>query len=495
MKRLITATAIIAAFAAQAKVKLAAPFTDGMVLQREMPVRVWGTADAGEKVKVIFGDSSVDAVADASGKWLVELPAMKACKTGRTLAVNDIRVSDVLVGEVWMCAGQSNTDCPVWGQSPRYRDAWGSMMLMTTDRPFVRLVKTPKAMALEPKLDVKVEWMKMTPALWNAWKSGKAMPSAMGYYYALELANALDIPIGLVDSSWGGTNVDTWTPRSGYKGLSGLDVERDWKMVPQKDWKPSMAKGPIGAAHKQTSALWYGMVAAYTPMSVRGFIWYQGCSNSGEPQRYANKMQALYNGWATEFKNPDLSLYFVQLAPWGFKGIALIQEAQAKFAAAEKNAAMAVINDVGNLHDIHPNDKRTVAKRLSLHALKRNYGWKNVQNESPTLKSWKVEGSKFILSFNDADGFYVYNADRSLTTGFEVCGADGVWKPAKISNFKASLRNGKKNYHGTVEGKDLIVEAEGVAAPKKLRYLYSAPWFGALYSEAGLPVGAFHIGD
>ena len=495
MKRLITATAIIAAFAAQAKVKLAAPFTDGMVLQREMPVRVWGTADAGEKVKVIFGDASVDAVADASGRWLVELPAMKACKTGRTLAVNDIRVSDVLVGEVWMCAGQSNTDCPVWGQSPRYRDAWGSMMLMTTDRPLVRLVKTPKAMALEPKLDIKVEWMKMTPALWNAWKSGKAMPSAMGYYYALELANALDIPIGLVDSSWGGTNVDTWTPRSGYKGLSGLDVERDWKMVPQKDWKPSMAKGPIGAAHKQTSALWYGMVAAYTPMSVRGFIWYQGCSNSREPERYANKMQALYNGWATEFKNPDLSLYFVQLTPWGFNDIALIQEAQAKFAAAERNAAMAVINDVGNLKDIHPCDKRTVAKRLSLHALKRNYGWKHVQNESPTLKSWKVEGNKFVLSFNDADGFYVYNADRSLTTGFEVCGADGAWKPAKIVNFKASLRNGKKSYLGTVEGKDLIVEAEGVAAPKKLRYLYSAPWFGALYSEAGLPVGAFHIGD
>ena len=162
---------------------------------------------------------------------------------------------------------------------------------------------------------------------------------------------------------------------------------------------------------------------------------------------------------------------------------------------AEKNAAMAVINDVGNLKDIHPCDKRTVAKRLSLHALKRNYGWKHVQNESPTLKSWKVEGNKFVLSFNDADGFYVYNADRSLTTGFEVCGADGAWKPAKIVNFKASLRNGKKSYLGTVEGKDLIVEAEGVAAPKKLRYLYSAPWFGALYSEAGLPVGAFHIGD
>ena len=495
MKRFIAATAVLAAFAAYAKVEFAAPFADGMVLQREMPVRVWGTADAGEKVTVVFGGKSAEAVADASGKWMAELPAMKACKTGRTLEANGARVSDVLVGEVWMCAGQSNTDCPIWGSSPRYRDGWGSMMLMTTDRPHVRLVKTPRTMALEPKLDVKVEWMKMTPALWNECKAGKPMPSAMGYYYALELANALDVPVGLVDSSWGGTNVDTWTPRSGYEGLSGLEVERDWKMVPQKDWNPSMNKGPINAAHKQTSALWNGMVAVYTPMSVRGFIWYQGCSNSGEPQRYASKMKALYNGWATEFRNPGLSLYFVQLAPWGFKNIALIQEAQAEFAAAEKNAAMAVINDVGNLKDIHPNDKRTVAKRLSLHALKRNYGWKHIQNESPVLKSWRIDGGKFVLTFSHAESFYIYNPDTTMANGFEICGADGVWKPAKISNLKVSMRNGKPRYSGTVDGKDIVVEAEGVAEPKKLRYLYSAPWFGSLYGESGLPVGAFHIGD
>lgn len=495
MNRLLIVSAVLAVFSAEAKVRLAAPFTDGMVLQREMPVRVWGTADAGEKVQVIFADAAVNAVADSAGKWMVELPPMEACKTGRTLAVNDLRVSDVLVGEVWMCSGQSNTDCPIWGYSPRYRDGWGSMMLTTTDRPFVRLVKTPKAMALDPKLDVKVEWRKMTPALWTEFKAGKALPSAMGYYYALELANALDIPIGIVDSSWGGTNVDTWTPRSGYKGLSGLDVERDWKMVPQKDWNASMAKGPISAAHKQTSALWNGMVAAYVPMTVRGFIWYQGCSNSREPERYANKMQALYNGWATEFRNPDLSLYFVQLAPWGFDGIALIQEAQAKFAAQEKNAAMAVINDVGNLKDIHPNDKRTVAKRLSLHALRRNYGWKNVQNESPTLKSWKIEGNKFVLSFNNADGFYLYNPDYTMKTAFELCGADGVWKPAKIANLKVTGAPNRRRVLGPVDGNVIKVEADGVAQPKKLRYLYSAPWFGSLYGESGLPVGAFHIGD
>ena len=496
MKRLLMVPVLLTVLAAQAGVKLAAPFTDGMVLQREMPVRVWGTADAGEKVQVTFADARRDAVADKDGKWMVELPAMPACKTGRTLAANGVRISDVLVGEVWMCAGQSNTDCPIWGTNPRYRDGWGMMTLLSTDKPFVRFVKTPRKMATEPVLDLPVKWLKMTPELAKLFKDGDKLPSAMGYYYALELANALDIPVGLIDSSWGGTNIETWTPRSGYKGLSGLDVERDWKIVPAEEWKDTMLYGAIKAVHKQPSALWNGMVAAYAPMSVRGFIWYQGCSNSREPELYANKMHALYNGWAEEFRNPELSLYFVQLTPWGFEGIAKIQEAQALFAAEEKNAAMAVINDVGNLTDIHPNDKRTVAKRLSLHALKRNYGRTEVRNESPTLKSWKIEGDRFILSFNDAEGWYIYNHARSMDTGFEICGEDGVWKKAKVVNLTETKgRGGKKYYQGQLDGKDVVVAAEGVAEPKKLRYLYSAPWFGSLYSDACLPLGAFHIGE
>ena len=495
MKKLLVVSAMLAVVAVQAKVKLAAPFADGMVLQREMPVRVWGTADAGENVRVVFADAHADAVADKDGKWLVELPPMPASKVGRTLAANDVRVSDVLVGEVWMCAGQSNTDCPIWGVNPRYRDGWGRMTLLSTSKPFVRLVKTPLVMSVEPKLDVAVEWVKMTPELAERYAKGSKMPSAMGYYYALELANALDIPVGLVDSSWGGTNIDAWTPRSGYEGLKDLDVERSWKVISQKDWKPEMKKGPVNGVNQQPTVLWNGMVAAYAPMAIRGFIWYQGCHNAGEYQRYANKMHALYNGWAKEFRNPDLSLYFVQLAPWGNAGIANIQQAQAQFAAEEKNAAMAVINDVGNIWDIHPNDKRTVAKRLSLHALKRNYGWKQVRNESPTLKSWKVEGDRFVLSFNDAEGWYIYNLDRSLTTGFEICGADGVWKPAKIVNLEESTRSEMKVFLGPLKGKDVLVAADGVAEPKKLRYLYSKPWFGSLYSDACLPLGAFHIGE
>ena len=497
MKKLMVASVLAAACSVCAEVKLAAPFSDGMVLQREKPLRIWGTASAGEKVHVVFADAHANAEADADGRWMVELPPMPASKVGRVLAVNNLRVADVLVGEVWMCAGQSNTSLPIWGGSLRFRDGWGMMTILSTVKPYVRLVKTPCVMATEPKRDVTVKWTKMVPdVLCELSRKGMSLPSAMGYYFALELANALDVPVGIVDSSWGGTNIDSWTPRSGYEGLAGLDEERNWKSIPQKDWKNEMRKGPINGAVQQPSVLWNGMVAAYVPMSVRGFIWYQGCHNAWEYQRYANKMHALYNGWAKEFKNPDLSLYFVQLAPWGNDNIANIQEAQAQFAAEEKNAAMAIINDVGNLKDIHPNDKRTVAKRLALHALKRNYGWKQVRNESPTLKSWKIDGDRFVLSFNDAEGWYIYNPDRSMNTGFEICGADGAWKPAKVMNvLETKGGDGKPRRLGNLKGADVIVSAEGVAEPKKLRYLHSSPWFGSLYSDACLPLGAFHIGD
>ena len=504
MKRELTLTAAaLCALPLFAKIELATPFADGMVLQREMDVPVWGKADAGKKVVVSFADARAETVAAADGSWSVKLPKMAASKESRVLRVAEcaagdetdaVALKDVLVGEVWMCSGQSNTDCPIWGGGPRYRDGWGAMMLASTDKPFVRLVKTPLVASAEPRYGYKATWMKMTPAMLDGFKKGQRMPSAMGYYYALELANALDIPIGLVDSSWGGTNIDAWTPRSGYEGLTGLDAERDWKNVGAKEWTDAMRKGPIGGWIQQPSALWNGMVAAYAPMACRGFIWYQGCHNAGEYRRYANKMHALYNGWAKEFANPGLKLYFAQLAPWGNKGIANIQMAQAQFDQEEPNAGMAVINDVGNLHDIHPNDKRTVAKRLSLHALRRDYGWTSVRDNSPTLKSWKVEGDAFVLSFNDAEGWYVYNPDRSMAVGFEVCGADGAWKPAKIRNLVESKdRKGNLQYQGPVKGKDLVIAADGVKEPVKLRYLHSAPWFGSLYSDACLPLGAFAI--
>lgn len=495
---------LICAIPSVAQIEMGTPFGDGMVLQRGCEVPVWGRAEPGNVIMVRFRGKTVSSRVGPNGRWQVKLPPLKASKDPSMLSVQEnipgrselggVKIKDVLVGEVWLCSGQSNAELPIWGRSPRYRDGWGAMMLTSVDKPFVRMVKTPFAVSLEPRNDFSAKWIKMTPSLYDSFKKGEDLPSAVGYYYALELASALDIPIGLIDCSLGGTNIDAWTPRSGYAGLKGLDVEKNWKNVSEKDWKPEMRKGPINAWLQQPSVLWNGMVSAYAPMACRGMIWYQGCHNAGEPQRYCDKLHALYNGWSREFANDSLRFYFVQLAPWGRADIAQMQMAQAQFASEEKNSAMTIISDLGNLDDIHPNDKRTVAKRLSLHALRRDYGRSLVRDNSPTIRNWRVEGNRFVLSFNDAEGWYVYNPNRSTDVGFEVCGADGIWKPAKIVNLVYSKSaDGKVSCNGSIEGRELMVASNDVRTPEKLRYLHSAPWFGSLYNDVCLPLGAFAI--
>ena len=501
MKRLMIVLAALAAFAAQADLKLGTPFADGMVLQRGMNVPVWGWADAGEEVTVAFAGQTRTAKADATGKWRVDLAPLETSKEGRTFEVSiknkdKMEVKDVLVGEVWYCSGQSNTEFPLVGGSPRFRDRQGAMVAQVTHRPFIRFAYCSNykaAAAPKAKADYPVAWKAFTPE--NLGKSPSF--SAMGVYYALELYAALEIPVGIIGSYWGGTRAEPWTPREGFAATKGCEKEVAYQ--PEvAGFKPERMN-ELGYSRQtfrdQPMALWNEMVAPWTPFAMRGFIWYQGCSNAKDYARYATIMHALYNGWSKCFENPNLKLYFVQLAPWGTPIIPYIQEAQAQFAAEEKNAAMAVINDLGNLRDIHPNEKELVAKRLALHALKRDYGFTEIEDESPALKNWKVEGDKFVLEFAHAKGLYVYNADRSLSNGFEIAGADGQFVPAKIQNAVATKRDGKPVYLGTLDGPRIVVSAEGVKEPKKLRYLYSSPWFGAIYNDVNLPLGAFHIGD
>ena len=497
MKKLMMFAASIAAAATHAAVTLGTPFADGMVLQRGRSVPVWGWADAGEKVTVTFAGQTRTATAASDGTWRVDLAPMEATKEGRTLDANGVKVADVLVGEVWYCCGQSNTEFPLTGSSPRFRDRQGGLVAQITRKPFVRFAycsnykisATPKR-----KADYKVEWKKFMPENLGVNPSF----SAMGVYYALELYSALDIPIGIVGSYWGGTRAEPWTPREGFAATKGCEAEVAY--VPAtNDFAPERVNG-LGYSRQtfrdQPMVMWNEMVEPWAPFAMRGFIWYQGCSNAKDHARYATVMHALYNGWSKRFENPDLKLYFVQLAPWGSENIPYIQQAQAKFAAEEKNAAMAVINDLGNLHDIHPNEKELVAKRLALHALKRDYGFDAIEDESPTLKDWKVEGDKFVLTFDHAKSLYVYNADRSFSNGFEIAGADGVFKPAKIVNRKASVSSKKHtSYLGMLEDAKIVLTADGVAEPKKLRYLYTAPWFGSIYNEVNLPLASFHIGE
>ena len=504
MKRfhLLLAVAGAAVLQSGAAVRLGMPFADHMVLQRERPVAVWGTADPGETVKVSFAGRTAETRADAKGEWRTSLGPFAASKKGRTLKVNGVEVKDVLVGEVWFAGGQSNMGVPLVWVDPRHGDEKGAMIAQYVRRPYIRFARHGAAWKPEPVRTGRATWKELN---WENVKSGEGEGkraygfSAVAYYFALELYSELDVPIGVLASYNGGTNIEAWTPREGFESVPELHELAEKYPVSGKEWKArekELTRGGIRRGpFRQPTALWNSNIEPFTPYTIRGVIWYQGENNACDPEHYCALSHALWNGWAKKFENPELPFYFVQVAPYNRAGVPQLQEAQARFAAEQPNAAMAVISDLGNPADIHPNRKQTVAQRLALHAFKRLYGYANIQDNSPTLKDWRIEGDRFILSFRDVKRFYVYNLDRSLKTGFEICGEDGVWHPADIQNFRVTKDGDGKEYrHGELTGTDVIVAAKGVARPVRLRYLHSAPWFGALYNEVNLPVGTFHVG-
>ena len=491
----------LSASSANAEVKLGLPFSDHMVLQRDKPVAVWGTAEPNECVAVTFAGQTVKTKADAKGDWRVNLKPMPASKESRVLTANGVRVEDVLVGEVWFAGGQSNMGVPLVWVDPRHGDEKGAMIAQYICRPCIRFARHEARWSQTPKRTGFMKWHVMNYE--NLKSDDGDGPrhygfSAVASYFALELYSELDVPIGVLAAYNGGTNIESWTPREGFESVPELREltekypvsEAEWN----KRWKELTRGGIRGGPFRQPTVLWNSHIEPLAPYTLRGAIWYQGESNEANPEEYCRLSHALWNGWAKKFENSSLPFYFAQLAPWGSTAVPALQEAQAQFESEQPNAAMAVINDLGTIGDYHPIRKQLVAQRLALHALKRLYGYTDIQDNSPTLKSWRIEGNRFILSFNDVKRFYVYNPDKSLTVGFEVCGADGKWQPAEIENFKVNKEGGKEYRYGELVGTDVIVSSKDVPTPVKLRYLHSSPWTGTLFSEVNLPVGAFHIG-
>ena len=496
----------VAALGASAEFRLADPFADGAVLQRGAAVPVWGTAEPGRKVCAAFGEACVTTEVGADGRWMLKLPSMDMCREGRTLTVRELEpgfffdtvtaetaVSDVLVGDVWFVSGQSNTEFPLCGENPHFSDRNGAAIASITRLPLVRFCRqSDYKCAEEPKTRaaLPVKWLAMTSENLLA----NNCFSAIGLYFAMYVHQATGVPLGLVGAYWGGTGIDPWTPREGTLSRPDLKDVAAWKSSLTWDGKTPKSIFRSGRVQDQPAVLWNEMVAPWCPYAMKGLLWYQGCTDSRQPERYCSKMHALYNGWSQKFENPDMKLYFVQLAPWGFADIARMQEAQSDFDRENANAGMAVINDLGNLTDIHPNEKGTVGLRLARMALKRDYGFTDIEDCSPTLKSARVEGDRFVLTFDHAKRLYIYNRDFSTVSPFEVAGADGVYKPAKIVNMVPRMRpNGKPEYRGQIKGEGLLeVKAEGVDNPVSLRYCHSSPWLGTVYNEANLPLGAFH---
>ena len=479
---------VFAGFAAGAALQLAAQlvpaalFNDNMVLQRDKPVAVWGKADAGDTVSVAFGDAVAKATAGADGAWRATLPAMPACSTGKQLAISTakgerVAYANVVVGEVWLCSGQSNMSMAMWA-SPYVgkhgnRETNGYLDSMIVDEPDVRGVKIPCTWSDKPKDLPRQTWVPFAP--------GKQLGfSAIAFHYALILHRTLKVPVGVIQSAWGGTLIEPWISKDGFESEPSLKelAARPINTVPPIPDNDSK-KPRRDRRHQQARALYNAMIHPLVPYTLRGAIWYQGESNRGNGHAYADRLRALHYGWSKAFDCPDMPFYLVQIAPHGYggdpSGNCEIWEAEAEFARTQKNCGMAVIVDVGEIDNIHPGDKRTVAMRLAALALNRTYGRTDVPCDSPVLKDWKIEGDAFKLTFDHCSAWVMHGDDPAR---FEVAGADGKFVPAK-----------------TTLGKDgtAVVRADGVAAPKELRYLWSWHLLGHLKNEVGLPLAPFRI--
>ena len=457
---------LIASLTAEAKVTLPAIFSDNMVLQQNTQVNVWGKAAPGEKimVKASWLDKAVTAKAAANGKWTVKLKTPKAT-TNQSVTVsgeNEITINNVLIGEVWLCTGQSNMEFPV----SRHPDVkWNTGMLneaeelKDADYPEIRLFHVKHQLAHDGELDnCEGEWLVCNPK--NLYDF-----SAVGFVFGRKLYKELKMPVGLIQSTWGGTHAESWTKLDVMKkNPLYADVLKDFALEGVKQQK-NYCKVP--------ATLWNGMIHPILGYTIKGNIWYQGESNSIRADKYQQVFTNMINSWRKEWKQPDMPFYFVQIAPH-YGQPATIREAQLRtWQSGLKNVGMAVITDAGDSLDIHPRNKTVTGERLAAWALAKQYG-KDVTYSGPLFKTMKVEGNKAVLSFDYADDGLM-TPDNEPVKGFIVAGEDRRFYPAT-----AVIRGGK-----------LEVSAPQVSVPVAVRYAYCNFFRVNLYNKAGFPATPF----
>lgn len=441
---------------ASAQVALPSVFTDHMVLQQQSSAPVWGWGYANQPVKVVGswapGDT-VTAMTQADGHWQVSIPTTAAGGPYTLHVIGDktIILQDVMLGEVWLCSGQSNME---WTANAGLTNK--DAEIAAANHPNIRFFHIPRRGAAFPQDDCDAAWAACTP---------QTMPntSAVAYFFARKLQEEKDVPVGLIVSAWGGTPAEVWTPNELITGTPAL---KDNLVDKENPWWPN-----------SPGALYNQMIHPVVPYRIAGSLWYQGESNHEKYATYGLLMKKLIEGWRADF-GKDMPFYFVQIAPFKYGSKentpALLREQQEFVSRLVPNTGMVVISDlVDNVGDIHPISKQQVGVRLARLALAETYGEKLSDYKSPVYKSMEVKKNKAILSFLDADGGLLCKGKK--VEGLQIAGADGVWQPAE----------------GEVKGSTLVVSARGVKIPTQVRYCFDDATEGNLFTIAGLPVAPF----
>ena len=520
MKRnLLTSTVLcLLGTLAHADVKMPTLFADHLVLQQGKPVPVWGSAAADEDVTVSFAGQTQVTRADLDGKWRITLSPLVANATPQEMVIsgkNTVTLKNLLVGEVWVCSGQSNMQWTVSQAANAEQEIAGANF------PQIRMFNVERATSMEPATDVKGSWQEANPA-----NTGKF--SAVAYYFGRHLHQVLKVPVGLINTSWGGTRVEAWTSRESLEErpcaaqmLSDWDgIRQEWNAEAENakfetakaEWQALVkklneenAKLPADQKKKAPPAprpsddpnktphhpavLFNAMVAPLIPYALQGSIWYQGESNQKRAFQYQELLPNMINDWRTRW-NDEFSFYIVQLANFGNgqpiakdAGIAdtwaELQEAQYLTAITLPKTGLAVINDIGEEKDIHPKNKQEVGRRLALWALAKDYGRADTVHSGPMYQNSVIEGDKVRVQFDHiGGGLKTRNGDE--LKHFQIAGADQkwVWAQAKIEN------------------NEVIVSNPEVPNPVGVRYAWAAWPEGAnLINAEGLPASCFRTDE
>lgn len=440
--------------------------SDGMVLQQQATAPLWGKAPAGSSIAVIPSWNNKEYVCetDSRGNWKVNVETPEAGGPYSITFIegdNAVTLSDILIGEVWLCSGQSNMEMPMKGfKNQPVENA--IMDIARSTNPRVRLFTVKRNSTLETREDVSGEWLSATPA------SVKEF-SATGYYFGRLLHEVLDVPAGLICSSWGGSWVESWMDNEMLSPFPEVKIPRQENDIKEKNRTPT--------------TLYNAMIAPLRGFSIRGVIWYQGESNYDRHETYTGLFKAMVSGWRSEWGQGTFPFYYCQIAPYNYALVtpegkevinsAYLREAQLHAESEIENSGMVVLMDAGSKDGIHPAKKQVAGERLALHALSKTYGMEGISADSPVYKEMEIRGDTVVLSFDRAD-MWLASPEGGLKN-FTIAGSDRLFHEADawISRSKVHVRS------------------DAVKAPVSVRYGFENWVEGDLFGTDGLPVSSF----
>ena len=462
MRKLFLLTALFAAATTiSAKVVLPKIFASGMVMQQQTDANLWGEAKADATVKIAtsWNKKTVSVKAGNDGKWTAKIQT-PAAGGPYSITFNDGEktvIDNILVGELWICSGQSNMEMPMKGFKNQPVENAVEDILHSGDSK-MRLFTVKRTSLFQPATDVVGEWKEASPEAVRNF-------SATAYYFGRELRRMLNVPVGLIVTSWGGSSCEAW-------------MNRDWlKAFPQIELPASQET--IKSKNRTATVLYNGMLHPLVGISMRGVIWYQGEENVSRSGYYADLFSRMIKGWREEWKEGDCPFYYRQIAPydyniigWGQYNSAFLREQQAKAEKMNKNIGMACLMDAGLEYGIHPRKKQLAGMRLALLALDKTYGIKGITSETARYKDVEFKGDTAVITFERA-GMWVYGKDGLKSDLFEVAGEDRVFHPAKA----------------WIERSKLYVKCDEVKKPVAVRYAFKDWADGDLFCD-GLPVSS-----